>query len=138
MTYHNYIFFKSDPVFNEFPSDTRKKYQQEFLKILVGNKNIIVNTYATFGLKINTNILIWFQADTIEAIQNHLNTLMHTNLGKYLQITYTLFGMTRPTQYSPNSTGHLDTNRKGGSYLIIYPFSKTKEWYMLDSETRKE
>ncbi|HWY79831.1 MAG TPA: chlorite dismutase family protein, partial [Candidatus Sulfotelmatobacter sp.] len=56
----------------------------------------------------------------------------------YLIITYTLFGMTRPTQYSPGSSGHLDTSRKGGAYLTIYPFTKTHAWYTLKFEERKK
>src|SRR5262249_11863137 len=81
---------------------------------------------------------IWFQSESIERIQELLSTLMHTNLGKHITISYTLFGMTRPTQYSSRSTKHMDTKRKGGKYLIIYPFSKTKDWYFLDFETRRK
>jgi chlorite dismutase len=138
MIYHNYIFFVSDPALHDLPDEMREKYKKEFLEELASDKNIVINTYATVGLKVDTNILIWFQADTIDTIQNRLNNLIHTNFGRYLQITHTLFGMTRPTQYSRSSTGHLDTNRKGGAYLVIYPFTKTKEWHMLDLETRKQ
>jgi chlorite dismutase len=78
------------------------------------------------------------QSDSIESIQDLLNNLMHTTLGQYLTISYTLFGMTRQTQYSDQAKGHLATERKGGAYLIIYPFNKTKEWYMIDFETRRK
>lgn len=137
MTCHNYIFFTSNPALHNVPQATIEKYKKAFLKLLLSEKNIVVSTYATVGLKVNTEILIWFQADSIDEIQNLLNKLMHTDLGKYLQITYTLFGMTRPTQYSPKATGHLDTSRKGEKYLIIYPFTKTKEWHMLDFDARR-
>lgn len=82
-------------------------------------------------------MLIWFQADNPEAIQNLLNKLLHTKLGNYIKITYTLFGTARPTQYAKSSTGHQKTERKGGKYLLIYPFNKTKEWYFLGFEERR-
>lgn len=138
MTYHNYIFFTIDPTFQDISDAIRAKYKKEFLRELTSDKHIVSNTYATLGLKTNTNILIWFQADSIDIIQSHLNRLMHTHLGRYLRMVHTLFGMTRPTQYSRSSTVHLDTNRKGGAYLVIYPFTKTKEWHMLDLEKRKQ
>jgi chlorite dismutase len=138
MQNHNYIFLKSNPSLNTLPNATLQKYKKEFLKELTGSKDVIIHTYATLGLKVNTNILIWFQAETIDSIQDLLNKLMHTDLGKHLTITYGLFGMTRPTQYSPNSTKHVDTSRKGKEYLIIYPFTKTKEWYSLDFDTRRK
>jgi chlorite dismutase len=113
-------------------------YKKAFLKELQKEKDVVTNAYATVGLKANTTILLWFQADALDTIQNFLNTLLHTDLGKYLAVSYTLFGMARPTQYSEKSTGHLQTNRKSGKYLTIYPFNKTKEWYMLDFDARRK
>lgn len=138
MQSHNYIFFTSNPSLSTLPYKTLDTYKKEFIKELTQSKNVISNTYATLGLKAHTNILVWFQAEKIESIQDLLNTLLHTQLGKHLHITHTLFGMTRKTQYSPESTDHVDTSRKGGQYLIIYPFTKKYEWYQLDFETRKK
>jgi chlorite dismutase len=138
MQYHNYIFFTVTSEFHFLPSAKQKAYKSALLNELKNEKRVITYSFATTGLKANTDILLWFQSDAIETIQDFLNTLMHTKLGLYLKISYTLFGMTRPTQYSPKSTGHLQTGRKGGKYLIIYPFTKTNEWYMLDFETRRK
>ena len=137
MQNHNYIFFSSDSSLKKLPTVTLKKYKKDFLKVL-DNKKIIANTYSMLGLKTDMNILIWLQSDSLESTQDLLKDLMQTNLGKYLTISQTLFGMTRPTQYSPKSEGHLNTDRKGGKYLVIYPFTKTKEWYQLSFEKRRE
>jgi chlorite dismutase len=137
MTHHNYIFFSSDNSLKEVSKQQLATYRKEFLNVLSSDKHVVSDTFTTLGLKANTNIMIWFQADSIESIQNLLNELLHTKLGKYLTITYTLFGMTRPTQYSPKAKGHLETERKGGKYLIIYPFTKTKDWYTIDFEARR-
>jgi chlorite dismutase len=138
MTHHNYVFFSSDSALLDLSKAAQETYRKKFLTVLESDKNVISYTFTTLGLKPQTNIMIWFQADSIEAIQNLLNELMHTKLGKYLTITYTLFGMTRQTQYSSHATGHLDTSRKGGKYLIIYPFIKTLEWYKIDFESRRK
>ena len=138
MTSHSYISFTIHRSFYRLSDVMKKKYKKAFVQELKKKSNVITYTYATLGLKADTNILFWFQAETIEAIQSFLNLLMHTKLGEYLKITYTFSGMTRPTQYSDKSSKHSDTGRKGGRYLIIYPFSKTKEWYMLDFDMRKK
>jgi len=138
MQYHNYIFFSVRHEFHLLTSAKQTAYKKAFLTVFEKEKQVVNATYTTTGLKANTTLLIWFQADSIEAIQEFLNKLLHTNLGSYLVITYTLFGMTRQTQYSAKATGHLHTARKGGKYLIIYPFTKTKEWYMLDFDTRRK
>src|SRR5260221_6463720 len=126
MTHHNYIFLTSDYSFAGIETKKQKEYKKEFQRVLESERNVVVHAYAMLGLKANTALFLWFQADTIDVIQNLLNALMHTNLGKYLRITHTLFGMTRPTQYSSRSTRHLDATRKGRKDLIIYPFTQTK------------
>ena len=108
------------------------------MKALRSRKKGKTETDATQGRKRKNKKRICFTEESIENIQNLLSHIMQTNLGKHLRMTYTLFGMTRQTQYSAQATGHLDTDRKGGKYLIIYPFSKTKEWHMLDFDTRRK
>jgi len=138
MTYHNYFFFSIRRSFSDLSEAKQANYKKAFLKELKEKKKVITYPYATLGLKGNTIILLWLQADSPEEIQNYLNALLHTKLGRYLKITHTLFGMARQTQYSSHATGHLHTERKGGKYLTIYPFTKTQDWYMLDFETRRK
>ena len=138
MQYHNYIFFSCNPALHELPQKTQEKYKKEFLAVLFREKNSIVYAFATLGLKAQTNILLWFQSDSIETIQNLVNRLMHTDLGRYLTISHTLFGMARPTQYTGHGEESLDTTRKNGKYLIIYPFTKTQLWYQMDFDTRRK
>lgn len=138
MTFHSYIFFSVHPSFRKMSQSDQKTQKKLFIKALQKEKNVLAYTYATLGFKADTAFLLWFQADSIEAIQLFLNKLIHTKLGTYLMINHTLFGMARPTQYSQQSTGHLHTERKGGKYLIIYPFTKNKEWYQLDFDTRRK
>src|SRR6266513_6269319 len=122
MIYHNYLFFSVRPSFYDLPQSKQENYKKSFIKEMQKEKKVITYPYATLGLKATTTFLLWFQADSIEEIQNNLNNLMHTEMGKYLKITYTLFGIIRRTQYSSSTSKHLDAGRKGGAYLIIYPF----------------
>ncbi len=138
MTYHNYLFFTVRPSFYDLPHTTQEKYKKAWLATLRKEKDVTSYTYTTLGLKTNTTFLLWLQADAAETIQNHLNNLLHTQFGNYLKISYTLFGLIRRTQYSSATAKHTDTTRKGGAYLIIYPFTKTHEWHMLTFEKRKE
>ncbi len=85
--------------------------------------------------------MLWLQAKEIEVIQNFLNTLLHTELGRHLTITHSLLGLTRPSQYSRKKDEEDEPSEKEKSikkYLVVYPFTKTKEWYLLSFEARKE
>jgi len=138
MRYHSYVFFTVKNSLYDTVTSKEIAYKKKFLTIIQSDKNCIVYSYVTLGFKSNTSFLLWIQSDTVESIQLLLNTIRKSNLGTYLKITYTLFGISRPTQYSNVSPTELDTQRKGGAYLIIYPFTKTQEWYMFDFKKRKE
>ncbi len=138
MTYHIYVFLQASKKIYQLSSVQRTKLHKAFIQELNKQKDVLVYSYTTVGLKANTSLLLWMQSESLEILQNVLNNLMHTKLGEYIDITYTLFGLTRPSQYSATTPTVADTRRKGGKYLIIYPFSKTQEWYFLSFEKRKE
>lgn len=140
MQYHNYIFFQPKESFSSLSEEKIEKYKKEFIKTIKSEEDVFIDTYATLGLKTNTSVMFWFQADTLERIQNFLNTLLHTNLGKHLNITYILLGIVRSSHYSGNlaTTEQIFTRSTGGQYLIIYPFTKTHAWYQLSFEERKK
>lgn len=138
MKFHSYIFLTTKESFPGISEIDCQRYKQAFLEKIHEEKDVVVCSFTLLGLKNQTAIVLWMQCDSLIILQNHLNNLMHTSLGKHLIITHTLIGMTRPTQYSHGLQSHEDTARKGRQYLVIYPFTKTKEWYMLDFEQRKE
>jgi chlorite dismutase len=57
----------------------------------------------------------------------------------YLQPTTTLWGYTRPSQYTKTrSTQEIDPFAETRQpYLVIYPFVKTTEWYLMSREARQ-
>lgn len=138
MKFHNYIFINSNKNIFDLSRKNSLEFKAEFMQRIKEEKKVKVSSYSMLGLKTNIQILLWMQSDSLVDLQNFLNSLMHCKYGKYIEISHTLFGMARPTQYSSGSTTHLDTNPKGARFLVIYPFSKTKEWYKLDFEKRKK
>ena len=57
-----------------------------------------------------------------------------------IEITDTLWGFTRPSQYSKasRSTQEIDPFAQSRQpYLVIYPFSKTTKWYLMSREARQ-
>jgi chlorite dismutase len=68
-----------------------------------------------------------------------LSRLLRTGLGGYLQVTHSLFGMTRPSQYTRRRTTQEQAidEQERQRYLTVYPFSKTTEWYLMSKEARQ-
>jgi len=135
MLCHNYIFFDSDPSIHTVSPAELKKQKTQFAEIIARHKNVKTEAYATLGLKAGTRFGLWMQADSVEEIQTILAELMHTPLGAHLKITYTLFGLIRESQYSKKPPE--ETKATERRYLIVYPFTKTKEWHLIAFDERK-
>lgn len=58
---------------------------------------------------------------------------------KYLQPRDALWGFTRPSQYSrARSAQEVDPlSAERSRYLVMYPFTKTSEWYLLGADIRQ-
>jgi chlorite dismutase len=65
--------------------------------------------------------------------------LLTSGIGCYSEISYQLFGYTRPSVYTRRPTSQeqaIDLNDRQ-TYLIVYPFSKTTDWYLMSRDARQ-
>jgi chlorite dismutase len=138
--YHSYLFFNVSNAYYQQPAADKTKQKQAFQKLLEGQKKLPITPYATLAFKPNTTFMLWFQANDPSDVQTLLRDILGTEFGQWLTLTYSYFGIIRNSTYS-GRTGKPDqeirqfTDRK--PYLILYPFTKTADWYQLDFENRK-
>ena len=137
MTYHNYIFFCIDKPYYDLSSQKKLKLKNEFFITVEKNPDIAYSSYTLLGFKGQIVFMLWLQADSPSTLQEQVNSLMQTSLGRYLCIRHTLFGAVRSSQYSVDKNDQRETKRHGGMYLIIYPFTKTQTWYNLSFAKRR-
>lgn len=134
-----YLFFKTDPLWRRLPEDERTQGRREFAQAVGGTSGVQTFSYSTLGLKIDADFMLWRIADSLDALQDMLGQLLQTGLGKYVQPTYSLFGMTRPSVYTKRRTTQEQAvdEQERLPYLTVYPFSKTTEWYLMSKEARQ-
>ena len=102
-----------------------------------------VHVYQVFPARSDTDILLWcaLEADSECAAAGFFGKLAKFSSGvrQYLKPVNTLWGFTRPSQYHPGkSPQELDPSTpERRPYLVIYPFSKTSEWYLLSRDSRQ-
>ena len=140
MLCHNYIFFDCEPSINFLSESDLTTFKADFIKVIESTETVTTFAYTTLGFKAGTRFMLWFQADEAEHIQDLLNALLHTKLGRHLKITYTLLGLVRPSTYTkkPTSQEQAINELERGRYLIVYPFTKTADWHLMDHEKKRE
>lgn len=135
-----YLCLKVGSEWRRLPFAERETGRAEFAEALASSSSSVTSfTYSTVGLKVDADLLIWWHSDSPEKTQELLSQLLITGLGRYSEVTYSLFGLTRPSQYTKVRTTqeHALDEPKRLKYLIVYPFTKTIEWYLLPREVRQ-
>jgi chlorite dismutase len=138
--YHHYLFFDVQPEFYQLAAPAQTELKREFKTHLEGVNETIITPYAILGLKAGTTFMLWCRSSNPETVTNILPALLRTGLGAHLALTQTYFGIIRASQYS-GRTGKpeqvIQNYDERLPYLILYPFTKTHEWYQLSAENRR-
>ena len=99
--------------------------------------------YSVFPARCDGDFLLWSaqRAEEPEVAGEVLTQYpqMLEELRKYIAPVEVLWGFTRPSMYARGKTEQaidpFDGNRS--RYFVIYPFSKTKEWYLMTKDARQ-
>ena len=98
-----------------------------------------VKTYSTIGLRHDSEFMIWTISSSLENIQVFTSKIYSTILGKYVEPTSTFLSLTRKSIYSNQvKPGFERENETPLKYLVVYPFIKSREWYLLPLDKRKQ
>lgn len=136
--YFNFSFFKADPKWR-WMADLAKEESAKEVENILNNSGIKFRSYSTLGLRDDAEFLLWFTSDNVEQFQDVISKLYLTVFGKYIFPTHVYLSNTRPSQYAKSSGGHgWLAGEEQKKYVIVYPFIKTREWYLLPLEKRKE
>ncbi len=141
----SFAYFKIDPAIRRLPDQEKWGARSEFLKqFQTPWKDMISLTYSTMGLKADYDFLLWRISSTPDSFQLQQATMNKTRLGGYLSMPYSFLSMTKRSMYidklDPFHTAESRTHIIPGKrkYLFIYPFVKTRDWYLLPLERRQE
>jgi chlorite dismutase len=141
----NFSFYKLDPAFRRLDPATKDAAREEFVSLFRHPaRGLLCLTYSTIGLRADTDILLWRIALSADDFQHQSKAINKTVLGAYLSTPHSLLSMTKRSMYidklDPFHTAESRTHIIPGKrkYLFIYPFVKTRPWYLLPMEKRQE
>ncbi|MBI4298999.1 MAG: chlorite dismutase family protein [Chloroflexi bacterium] len=140
-----YNFYKVEPSWRRLPDKERRQSKEEFMTVVEEfASQMFIRSFSLVGLRGDADFLLWQACDSLETLQEMATRLWSTNLGHYLHQPYSYLAMTNRSQY-------LGTHRHEGQegirvrlrpgdarFFIVYPFLKTRDWYLLPQEERQK
>ena len=120
-------------------ADLAKEESAKEVENVIINSGIKFRSYSTLGLRDDADFLFWFAAESVDEIQNVISKLYLTVFGKYITPSHVYLSCTRPSTYARKGTpSSFVVGNEPKKYVIVYPFTKTREWYLLPQEQRQK
>ena len=136
--FFNFSFFKVDPKWR-WMADLAKEESAKEVENVIINSGIRFRSYSTLGLRDDAEFLFWFAAETVEEIQDVISKLYLTVFGKYIIPSQVYLSCTRSSTYARKGTlPSFVLGNEPQKYVVVYPFTKTREWYLLPQEQRQK
>ncbi len=134
----DFVYYKIDRGWKMLPKEDRQLHVTEFLSVFHSyTEKLKIRSYSTIGLRHETDFLLWLTDKNVDVFQEVVGGLGRTQLGKYLEIEYLWLSMTRPSTYTKRHLTAFELGEEPLRYAIVYPFVKSRDWYLLPFEERK-
>ena len=133
--FFTFTFYKVDPKWRWLNEMGKDEASREFHELLnAACKRMKIRTYSTIGLRHDSEFMIWTMSPSLENIQVLASKIYTTILGKYIEPTSTYLSLTRKSFYSNQVKLGFETEEEPLQYAVVYPFIKSREWYLLPFE----
>jgi chlorite dismutase len=140
----NFMFFRVDRAFRALPDDVKTAAKEEFAEILQRYTGpMFVLPYSTVGIKAGIDFMLWRIGFDLDPFQRMVADVNKSMLGRYLDVPASYLAMTKHSQYVDE---HVHDGQEGRRlrivpgkrpFLFVYPFVKTRDWYLLPMTERQ-
>ncbi len=128
-----------DPAWRRLPAEERLANARELARTITADADVVTETYSLIGLKAGVDLLVWRLGPSLDAIETAAARSLRTGLGRWLTVRESFVGLIGDSQYVARPTSQEQSLFEGerSRYLIVYPFTKSTEWYLLPREIRQ-
>src|SRR5580698_73283 len=141
-----FSFYKVLPEWRRLPATERAEHKAAFAAVLDRwNRpgEFVSITYSTIGTRGDVDFCVWTIGYAIDELNRMRSELMATPLGGYLESPHNFLAMTKRSQYQIGREDESEGEGRGAirpggqKYCFVYPFWKTRPWYLLPMSERK-
>jgi chlorite dismutase len=129
-----------DPAWRRASDEARRADGAEFSAAIGASANDIRTfTYSMIGLQAGVDLLIWRLGPSVEALEASAALALRSGVGRWMSVRESFVGRIGPSQYVAKATAQEQSLFTGerSRYLIVYPFTKSTDWYLLSREARQ-
>jgi chlorite dismutase len=128
-----------DATWRRLPSEQRCQTADELVAAVRADSEVTTHCYSMVGLQPGTDVLFWSLGPTLDSLEEGSAMVLRSGMGRWMHVTESFIGVIQASQYVKKPTPQEQSLFSGerSRYLIVYPFTKSADWYLLDREARQ-
>ncbi len=128
-----------DPGWRRLPGAERAETAEQLRTVIEGEWPVTTHTYSSIGLRAGVDVLLWNLASSLDSLEQKAAAVLRTGMGRWMTVTHSFLGVIQPSQYVKKPTPQEQSLFSGdrSRYLVVYPFTKSTDWYLLGREARQ-
>jgi len=128
-----------DPAWRRLESDERCRTADELVAAVRQKSDVRTHTYSMVGLQAGADLLLWSLGPSLDALEERSAAVLRSGMGRWMAVSESFLGVIQPSQYVKKPTPQEQSLFSGerSRYLVVYPFTKSADWYLLDREERQ-
>jgi chlorite dismutase len=121
------------------PAAERCQTADELIAAVRMESGLTTHCYSMVGLQPGADMLLWSLGPTLESLEERSATVLRSGMGRWMHVKESFLGIIQPSNYVKKPTPQEQSLFSGerSRYLIVYPFTKSSDWYLLGREARQ-
>ena len=93
--------------------------------------------YDVAGLRADADLMIWWHAESSDALQDAYHRFRRTAFGARLDPVWSQMALHRPAEFNKSHIPAFLAEEEARAYVCVYPFVRSYEWYLLEDAERR-
>lgn len=110
---------------------------EQFFAGLAAEDVVVRGVYDVAGLRADADLMVWWHAETAEALQQAYHGLRRTAFGSRLAPVWSQMALHRPAEFNRSHLPAFLADERAHKYVAVYPFVRSYEWYLLEETERR-
>ncbi|GAC1582364.1 MAG: chlorite dismutase family protein [Candidatus Dormibacteria bacterium] len=137
-----FVSYKVDRAWRGLSAEDREEAVREVENLINRYaEGMMIRPFSTVGTRADTDLMLWTASHELASVQELQRDFSRTRLGSLSETAHSFLAMTKRSIYLDNhqhpGQERLHVKPSKARYLFVYPFVKTREWYLLDKAERQ-
>jgi peroxiredoxin len=135
--YTMWSVFRVERPLGDTPREPLATEVEALFEQLAATDVVVRGVYDVAGLRADADFMVWWHAESADALQEAYQRLRRTGLGRACTPVWSVAALHRPAEFNKSHVPAFLAEEETRAYVCVYPFVRSYDWYLLPDDERR-